>query len=243
MQPDRAVINDKNKELINCYKVVRDSVDDLIEELRKHEKKNKPDYFYEIRKLDRSTEKYKRQSAVKKAARIIYLNKTCYNGLFRVNSQGQFNVPFGKYKKPKILDEAVLKAVSEYLNKNDVTILNRDFKKAVEDAKEGDFVYFDPPYHPVSETASFTGYNVKGFNGKKQEELRDVFNDLAKRDCFVILSNSDTKFIRELYQEKEYTIKTVKAARSINSQGLKRGKINEILVLSSSIAKMKHDQK
>ena len=109
MQPTRAVINDQNEELINCYEVVRDSLDDLIEELREHEKHNNADYFYEIRDLDRSPENYKSLSAVKRAARIIYLNKTCYNGLFRVNSQGQFNVPFGRYKKPNILDEAVLK--------------------------------------------------------------------------------------------------------------------------------------
>ncbi|MEB3336466.1 MAG: Dam family site-specific DNA-(adenine-N6)-methyltransferase, partial [Leptolyngbyaceae bacterium] len=157
LQRKRVVINDSNSELINCYQVIRDSLDELIEELKKHKShQHESEYYYSIRGWDR-TLLYQEKSPVERAARIIFLNKTCYNGLFRVNSQGQFNVPFGKYKNPNILDETVLKAVNKYLNENSVTILNGDFEKAVEEAKKDDFVYFDPPYDPVSDTASFTG--------------------------------------------------------------------------------------
>ncbi|MEM1167789.1 MAG: DNA adenine methylase [Cyanobacteria bacterium P01_H01_bin.35] len=233
LQPTKAIISDKNQELINCYEVVRDSLDDLIQELRKHQENNSADYFYQIRDLDRSPKKYKNLSKVKRAARIIYLNKTCYNGLFRVNSQRQFNVPFGRYKKPNILDEAVLKAVSKYLNESEVDILNVDFEEAVKDTKKDDFIYFDPPYDPVSDTASFTGYDVNGFNKDEQKRLKQVFDELTERGCLVILSNSETPFIRDLY--KDYKIKTVRAARSINSKALKRGKVDEILVLNFSV--------
>lgn len=236
LQPTRAVINDQNKELINCYKVVRDSLDNLIEELRKHEKHNNADYFYEVRDLDRSPKNYKSLSAVERAARIIYLNKTCYNGLFRVNSHGQFNVPFGRYKKPNILDEAVLKSVSLYLNKSKskVKILDSDFAEAVRDAKKGDFIYLDPPYDPLSNTSSFTGYDINGFKKDEQKRLRQVFDELTEKGCLVILSNSQTDFIMNLYQDYQDKIKVVKAARSINSKGLKRGRINEIIVLNFS---------
>ncbi|MCL2924283.1 MAG: DNA adenine methylase [Trichodesmium sp. MAG_R04] len=236
LQPTRAVINDQNKELINCYKVVRDSLDNLIEELRKHEKHNNADYFYEVRDLDRSPKNYKSLSAVEKAARIIYLNKTCYNGLFRVNSHGQFNVPFGRYKKPNILDEAVLKSVSLYLNKSKskVKILDSDFAEAVRDAKKGDFIYLDPPYDPLSNTSSFTGYDINGFNKDEQKRLRQVFDELTEKGCLVILSNSQTDFIMNLYQDYQDKIKVVKAVRSINSKGFKRGRINEIIVLNFS---------
>ncbi|MEB3342753.1 DNA adenine methylase [Okeania sp.] len=236
LQPTRAVISDKNQELINCYQVVRDSLDDLIEELRKHQENNNTvNYFYEIRNLDRSPKEYNNLSKVEKAARIIYLNKTCYNGLFRVNSQGQFNVPCGKYKKPNVLDEAVLKAVSKYLNKSQVEILNLDFSEAVENAKKGDFIYFDPPYDPVSNTASFTGYDINGFNKDEQKRLKEVFDELTDRGCLVILSNSRTDFIMDLYKDYQDKIKIVRAARSINSKGLKRGKVDEILVLNFAV--------
>ena len=232
LQPTKAVINDKNQELINCYEAVRDSLDDLIEQLKKHQEHNSADYFYQIRNLDRSPKEYKNLSKVEKAARIIYLNKTCYNGLFRVNSQGQFNVPFGKNKKPNILDEAVLRAASIYLKKTKVKILNGDFAEAVKNAKKDDFVYFDPPYDPISDTASFTGYDVNGFNKDEQKRLKEVFDELTDKGCLVILSNSQTDFIMDLYQDYRDKIKVVRAARSINSKGLKRGKVDEILVLN-----------
>ena len=231
LQPTKAVINDKNPELINCYKVVKDSLNDLINVLRKHQEKNNSDYYYYMRNLDRMSE-YESLSEVEKAARIIYLNKTCYNGLFRVNSQGHFNVPFGRYKKPNILDEAVLKAVSKYLNEAQVKLLNLDFAEMVKNAKKGDFIYFDPPYDPVSDTSSFTGYDVNGFNRSEQERLKQVFDDLTHRDCRVMLSNSHTDFIMDLYKDYQDQIKIVRAARSINSKALKRGKVDEVLILN-----------
>jgi len=235
LQPPKAVINDSNTELINCYKVIRDSLDELIEELSKDKYSNSETSYYEMRDLDRSTKKYEILSEVEKAARIIYLNKTCYNGLFRVNSQGQFNVPFGRYKNPNFLDDAVLRAVNKYLNSNNITLLNQDFAEAVKDAKRGDFVYFDPPYDPVSETASFTGYDVNGFNRDEQKRLKKVFDDLHKRECKVMLSNSCTDFILDLYKDYQDTIIKVRATRSINSNALKRGRVDEVLVLNYEI--------
>src|SRR5690606_10570556 len=157
LQPKKAVINDINIELVNAFKVIqeKETLEELIKMLKKHEKKNNSEYFYEMRDIDRDQERYGQLSPVEKAARMIYLNKTCFNGLFRVNSQGQFNVPFGKYKNPQIVNEFVLNAVHTYFNSNDVTICNMDFSEIVADAKKGDFIYFDPPYDPVSDTSSF----------------------------------------------------------------------------------------
>ncbi|WP_322744841.1 DNA adenine methylase [[Phormidium] sp. LEGE 05292] len=227
LQPTKAVINDSNTGLISCYTVIKDWVEELILDLKKH--KNDPTYYYEIRDWDRSDD-YQNISLVEKASRIIYLNKTCYNGLFRVNSQGQFNVPFGKYKNPNILEDAVLRAVSNYLKNNDIKILNTDFQEAVKTAKKGDFVYFDPPYDPVSNTASFTGYDINGFDKNDQKRLKEVFIDLTERGCNVMLSNSLTPFTESLYREYSYI--KVNATRNINSNALKRGRVEEILVLN-----------
>ena len=227
LQPKNATINDSNTELINCYEVIRDSLEELIGDLKKHE--NNESYYYEMRELDRTTTYKDNYDKIKRASRILYLNKTCYNGLFRVNSQGQFNVPFGRYKNPNILDEAVLRAVNKYLNNNKVKIFNTDFEKAVLDAKKGDFVYFDPPYDPVSNTASFTGYDVNGFDKEEQKRLKSVFDDLTSRGCQALLSNADTDFIIKLYGSR-YKIEKISATRAINSNALKRGKITEVLV-------------
>ncbi|NTW20518.1 MAG: DNA adenine methylase, partial [Nostocales cyanobacterium W4_Combined_metabat2_030] len=225
LQPKKAVINDSNAELINCYKIIKNSLDELIEDLKNH--KNNEYYYYDIRDWDRE-KNFKSKTEVQRASRIIFLNKTCYNGLFRVNSQGQFNVPFGKYKNPNILDIAVLKAVNKYLNENQVKILNSDFQEAVKDAKRGDFIYLDPPYDPVSETASFTGYDVNGFNKQEQRRLKEVFDDLNSRGCHILLSNACTEFIEDLY--KDYPHTKISAIRAINCNGKKRGKVDEILV-------------
>jgi DNA adenine methylase len=227
LQPKKALINDINYELFNCFQVIRDRVDDLIEDLKNH--KNDKEYFYEIREMDRS-EEYSKLSPVKRASRTIYLNRTCYNGLFRVNSSSYFNVPFGRYKNPKILNEPVLRAVSRYLNESEIKILNTDFEEAVKDAKEGDFIYFDPPYHPISETSRFTEYSFKTFDEKEQIRLKEVFENLDRRGCKVMLSNSSTPFIKNLY--KGYKIAKVSAKRSINSNPEKRGEINEALILN-----------
>ncbi len=228
IQPHNAIVNDINSELYNVYKVIADEqlFEELIEDLRSHV--NESEYFYEIRALDRS-EDYQNLSLVKKASRFIFLNKTCFNGLYRVNSKGQFNVPFGKYKKPEIVNEAVLREVHQFLNQSNITFLNGDFKAAVKEAKSGDFVYFDPPYDPVSQTSSFTSYAQEGFGKAEQYELRDVFKQLNDRGCKVLLSNSDTPFIREIYEG--FNIVTVQANRAINSKAEGRGKINEVLVV------------
>jgi DNA adenine methylase len=227
LQPKNATINDSNSELINCYEVIRDSLEELIEDLKKHE--NEESYYYKMRELDRNKIYKNKYDLVKRASRILYLNKTCYNGLFRVNSQGQFNVPFGRYKNPNILDEAVLRAVNKYLNSSKVKIINKDFEEAVLEAKRGDFVYFDPPYDPVSATASFTGYDVKGFARNEQERLKLVFDDLTSRGCKALLSNACTDFILDLYGS-QYKIEQISATRAINSNALKRGNVSEILV-------------
>ncbi|TRM10350.1 DNA adenine methylase [Lentibacillus cibarius] len=227
LQPKKAVINDVNVELINTYKVIKDHVDELVNDLKKHE--NDKEYFYKVRDLDRK-EEFKNLTQIEKSSRVIYLNKTCFNGLFRVNSQGQFNVPFGRYKNPQIVNEIVLKAVNHYLNQNNVTILNDDFEEVVSSAKRGDFIYFDPPYDPVSDTSSFTGYSLGGFDKSEQERLRDTFVELDNRGCYVLLSNSATDFIKDIY--KDYHIKVVSASRSINSNASKRGKIDEVLVMN-----------
>jgi DNA adenine methylase len=227
LQPKKAIINDTNSQLINCYDVIKNNLEGLFEELSKH--KNEKEYFYSIRELDR-TPQYENLSDIEKASRIIYLNKTCYNGLFRVNNQGQFNTPFGKYKDPKIRDETVLKAVNKYLNTSDVTFLNVDFEEAVSTAKKGDFIYLDPPYDPISDTSSFTGYDINGFGKEEQKRLKDTFDELSKKGIKCILSNSKTPFITKLYEE--YEIISVPAIRSINSKASKRGQIEEVLVLN-----------
>jgi DNA adenine methylase len=227
LQPHQAIVNDSNSELINCYEVIRDSVEELIEYLSQH--KNQADYYYEIRAWDR-TQEFKERTPIERASRIMFLNRTCYNGLFRVNSQGQFNVPFGSYRNPNIVNETTLRAVSQYLNRSNLKILNDDFQVAVKTAKPGDFIYFDPPYDPVSETASFTSYAANGFNKDEQIRLKLTVDALSDRGCYVLLSNAYTSFIVELYQS--YRIEKVAAARSINSNGLKRGKIDEVLVMN-----------
>jgi len=216
---------------VNCYQVIRDSVDELIEDLKTHDIEE--GYFYKIRELDRNWKEYQHIPAVKRASRIIYLNKTCYNGLFRVNSQGQFNVPFGRYKNPNLYEDAVLRAVSKFLKKG-IEILNQDFEQAVGDAKRGDFVYFDPPYDPISNTASFTGYDINGFDKEEQKRLKKVCDELSERGCKLMLSNACTPFIENLYGNGNYKyhIRKVAASRAINSNSSKRGKVDEVLVFN-----------
>ncbi len=232
LQPKKAVINDLNDSLIKTYKVIKDNSDELIASLSLHE--NTSDYFYEIRNEDLYPETFNLKSDVEVASRLIYLNKTCFNGLFRVNSSGHFNTPFGNYKNPNIVNEPVIRAVSKYFNDNEITILNGDFAIACQEAQKGDFVYFDPPYDPVSDTASFTGYNAGGFGREEQIRLRDLCVELDKRGVKFLLSNSATKFIIDLYKSKEFkskiTIDIVKAKRSINSNGNKRGEVDEVLI-------------
>ena len=227
LQPQKAVINDYNQELINVYRTVRDHLDDLIEVLQIHAKKNTSDYYYEVRALDRE-DSFKKMSDIEKAARIIYLNKTCYNGLYRVNSLGQFNSPYGRYKNPKIVNEPVLRAISKYFNSNEIKILNGDYKEALKNLDVSSFVYLDPPYMPISSSSSFTGYTEGGFGYERQIELKIECDKLTQQGIKFLQSNSDCEEIRELY--KNYKIKTVQAKRSINSVAKKRGEINEVLI-------------
>ena len=231
LQPQAALINDANEELINCYRVIKEDPEGLIKHAREH--RNMKEYFYRLRSLDREPG-FKSLSRLERASRIMFLNKTCYNGLFRVNSQGQFNVPFGKYANPVIVDEIVIRAVSNYFNEADVQISNDDFEKALSGAGRGDFVYLDPPYDPVSDTSSFTGYNLISFGRDEQRRLHNVCDDLTSRGCKVLLSNSATDFIRELYgNANRYSILDVEASRNINSVGASRGKISELLIFNN----------
>ncbi|MDQ7056634.1 MAG: DNA adenine methylase [Persephonella sp.] len=220
--PKKAIINDINKELINTYLVIKNNVNDLIKSLKNH--KNDENYFYKIRALDPE-----KLTLVKRASRFIYLNKTCFNGLYRENSEGKFNVPFGKYKNPKILDEENLRAVSEYLNSIDIEIYNKDYKDVCDLAKKGDFIYLDPPYYPINKTSSFTKYNKYDFTEKDQIELSQIFRELDKKGCYVMLSNSNTDFIKKLY--KGFNIKEIEANRAINCKGDRRKKAKlEVLI-------------
>ena len=224
-RPEVAIINDYNHELINAYDVIKTDVDALIDDLKTHPYDS--EYFYKIRALDRD-EFYADLSPIQRAARLLYLNKSCFNGLYRVNSKGQFNSPFGKYTNPNIVNEETLRAVSAYLNESKVTTRTGDFEQAVIDAQSGDFVYFDPPYDPVSKSASFTAYSKVGFSREDQERLRDLCVVLNDRGVKFILSNASTEFINELY--KDFIVIEVGASRAINSDGAKRQKVMEVLV-------------
>ncbi len=226
--PAKCCLFDSNEELINVYQVVRDAIDDLIRLLRVHRKNHNKDYYYKIRNLDRENTAL---NPVEKAARMIYLNKTCFNGLYRVNSNGYFNVPMGSYRNPRIFDEKQLRLVSRALKKVNLEV--RDFRTIVDFAREKDFFYFDPPYHPVSATSSFTRYSANDFTETDQKDLAGVFDALTKKGCYCLLSNSHTPFILNLYQN--FTIKLIDASRRINSDGEKRGSIKEIVVLNYKI--------
>ena len=225
--PKAATINDFNPELTNLYKVLKTKHRKLIELLKIHKQNNSEEYFYQIRGLDR-LEEYSKLTDVERAARLIYMNKVCYNGLYRVNSAGHFNTPYGKYENPAIFDEANIEAVHNYLKTNDIKILTGDFVTAVSDAAPGDFVYFDPPYAPLSATANFTSYSSTGFSADDQRRLKALCDELNNKGIKFLLSNSNCEFIRDLY--KDYEIEMVDAKRAINCKASKRGTIKEVLV-------------
>jgi DNA adenine methylase len=225
--PKKAVINDFNTQLIISYRAIKNNVEELTGLLKEYQQKNTKDYYYQKRNLDRDAASFDRLTETEKAARFIFLNKTCYNGLYRVNSRGLFNVPYGRYKNPLISEEPVLRQISLYLNANDISITNDDFENAVSGADGNSFVYFDPPYHR-SKATSFTGYQADGFGEREQERLGKVFAELTNRNVKCLLSNSDTEFIRRLY--KEYEIIPVQAKRAINSDSSGRGLVGEVLV-------------
>ncbi len=232
LQPAKAVINDYNAELTNLYKVIRDDVETLIELLDSYKVKHCKEFYYEVRALDRLDD-FDKLSDVEKAARTVYLNRTCYNGLFRVNSQGYFNTPIGRYVNPQICDKENLLAIQSYLKKNKVRINTGDFEKTALLAKAGDFVYLDPPYYPLSPTSSFTDYTSAGFGEEEQIRLKKLCDKLTKKGVLFLQSNSDCEYIRNLYDG--YQIKEVEVRRSINSKKDKRDNIKEVLIANYSI--------
>ncbi len=217
----KSCLSDSNASLVETYLGVQEDVESVIKKLREHAAKHSEKYYYEVRE-SRPT------SRSGKAARVIYLNKTCYNGLYRENSRGEFNTPFGRYVNPRICDEPTLRVASEALHR--ATISQSTFEETLGNVETDDFVYFDPPYDPISSTASFTSYAKGGFDTKKQEKLADVFTELASRGVKVLLSNSDTPYVRRLY--KDFNVSVILATRNVNSRGDRRGKINELLVSS-----------
>jgi len=220
-------LSDINSELINTYNVVKNNPIDLISNLEIYKEKHSKDFYYEIRALDRE-DGFLKMSELQRATRFIYLNKTCFNGLYRVNKKGYFNTPIGSYKNPNIADkDTILNASSALQN---AIIKNQSFIKVIENADKEDLVYFDPPYYPLDVTSSFTAYDSNCFLEDAQFELFEVFNTLSDKEVKVLHSNSDTHFIKDLY--KKYNINMVTANRFINSKSNGRGKINEILIRS-----------
>jgi DNA adenine methylase len=228
--PVRSFLMDVNLELINAYRCVRDDVQDLIDQLAIHQQNHSKEYYYQLRSQHAAPEVwFDNGNNVERAARLIYLNKTCFNGLYRENLKGQFNVPMGSYKKPPILDRDLLTNASRALENSQIEA--QSFEVIAEHATTAkDFVYFDPPYFPISNTSKFTSYSRNSFSTEDQIRLRDTFKALAKKRVKVMLSNSDCPFIRDLY--RDFNIHTIEASRHINSKGNKRGKITEVLVTS-----------
>jgi len=219
INPSTAVLNDSNDDLINCYRVIRDNVEDLILDLNNHE--NNKEYFYSIRGTKEGG-----LTPVERASRTIFLNRTCFNGLYRVNQKGEFNAPYGYYANPKICNEENLRAVSLVLR--NMTIHSGGYEQSLLSARKGDFVYFDPPYLPVSKYSDFKRYTKDSFYEKDHIRLAEVFKDLDSRGCYVMLSNSDHPLVHQLF--KSYNVKTVKARRLINKIAANRGKVNELIV-------------
>ncbi len=221
-----ASLLDLNADLVECYQAVRDRTGGLVRALKRHKRAHSREYFYEVRGIDTSE-----LSAVERAARLIYLNKTCYNGLYRVNSQGRFNVPMGSYKNPAILEREVLLKASLALDAVDVQV--GDFSDIADVAGAGDFVYLDPPYYPISRTSSFTSYVVGPagrleFGAGEHQRLAEFFRYLDQKGCKVLLSNSDSDYVARLY--RRYRVEKVEARRSINSNGSGRAAITELVI-------------
>ncbi|MEH1825628.1 MAG: DNA adenine methylase [Nostoc sp.] len=224
LQPSTAILTDINAELINTYCCVRDHVEELISLLKEHKIRHNKDYYYSVRNRSFGSD-------IEKAARFIYLNKTCFNGLYRVNSQGKFNVPLGRYENPNICHENLLIVASEALSYAEIQ--QADFTEVLNHATSSDdFVFFDPPYHPISDTSYFTAYSQNCFSKKDQELLRDTCAELASRGVKVMVCNSDSEFIQKIYTDINFETYKIKATRSINSNTKNRGMIDELLITS-----------
>ncbi len=224
--PEEVLLSDTNEELINTFNVIKHDVENLISELKQHKQRHLTkgrEYYKRIRSINPQD-----ISELERAARFIYLNKTCFNGLYRVNSKGQFNVPMGSYKNPDIVQEEKLRKISKLLKNVEIKVM--PFDKIVKIARKDDFIYFDPPYYPLKKGQSFTTYTRDNFLEKEQKLLAEVFDKLDEKGCLCMKSNSDTEFIRDLY--KKYNIKVVQATRMINCDASKRGKINELIIMN-----------
>lgn len=213
-------LSDVNPELINFYSVLAEQPEKLLKRLRQHQRKHSESHYYAVRGKKGLRE-------LGRAARLFYLNRTCFNGLYRENSKGEFNVPMGRYRNPRIYDPEGLQAASVALQ--DVNLAVRHYSEVEQRARRGDLVYFDPPYHPLNTTSSFTSYTKLSFSEEDQAELASLFSRLADKGVHVRLSNSDTPLVRDLY--REFRVVTIKAARAINSKASKRHKINELLIV------------
>jgi DNA adenine methylase len=238
LKHSKTIINDSNEDLMICYEVVKESSTHLMSILENYKCNHSKENFYNVRALDRDEDVFRKLTNVERAARLIYLNKTCFNGLYRVNKKGQFNTPIGSYKNPSIYDRDNIKEISEYMNTFDVDIRNVDFEEAVKDAKKGDFIYFDPPYD--YDEKGFSSYQKEGFNRFDLERLKKVCDDLISRGCHVLISNNNTEKVRELFKSDDYelidikyTIKTFKANRSIGSKNEYRKQVEEVLIHGS----------
>lgn len=221
LDPPGSVLGDRNGELINAFEVVRDDTENLITLLKRHGHRHNCEYYYRLRARNPA-----RLTPLQRAARLIYLNKTCYNGLYRVNSRGEFNVPCGAYRNPRICDANNLRMVQRRLQS--ASLLCADYQEIVENAGPGDFVYFDPPYHPLARSGGFVSYVESGFDLEEQKRLASTFSELTDRGVSCMLSNSAAPEILELYAN--FHIHRVRALRAINSIGAGRGKIDEIIV-------------
>lgn len=246
----KAIVNDLNEELINTYEVIRDNVDDLIGKLKLHEENHlaqDSDYYYKIRMMDRELDFYSKTSKIERAARTIYLNKTCYNGLYRVNSKGQFNTPIGRYKDPKIVDVENLKSVSHHLRTKNVSIKNETFQNSLKNVPENSLIYFDPPYDYENENG-FVAYHKEGFGEKELIELRNIAKKLILKGCYVVISNHYTSRVKKLFNDEVFAIKhkdekesffltkRVQANRMINSKSQSRKtKVEEVLIYGSNL--------
>ncbi|MGE4295984.1 MAG: DNA adenine methylase [Campylobacterales bacterium] len=236
LTPRNATLYDNNAELIGLYNVVKNDVEALIGLLHEHKIRHEAgahDYFYAVRNQDRQAD-FLQKSAVERAARFVYLNRTCFNGVYRVNSEGFFNVPYGCYKNPLICDETNLRACSAALQ--NVGLLQGDFEQVLQTAGAGDFVYFDPPYVPLSDTANFTGYTAAGFDKTMQERLKTVCDRLTDRGVFVMLSNSSAPWVVETYKTAGYKVEKIKATRAVNAKASGRAAaLNEVIVRNYTI--------
>lgn len=226
LQPKKAIVNDTNSELINVYEVIRDYPTQLIELLKEYERKHEKSFYYEIRNVDRDVKTFKTWSNLEKAARTIYLNRTCYNGLYRVNKSGFFNTPIGRNSSIQIVNEKGILAISDYFNASEITFLNTDYKEAIKGIRKKDFVFFDPPYFPTNKD-SFLRYDSSYFGEESQKELKSVCDKLTKRGIRFIETNSNCQEIRDLYSD--YTQFEVDVRRCINAKADgRRGK--EIII-------------